>query len=503
MGVIYLSLLQKLYNFLKKLFLIPEEEVQQISQNDDEASLPETYSDEENETTASEEEEKINVAKRTLMTRLYVLEQEITIFEIDFPKEFNAYMDKIEQLRQTYNSSLEEIKKLLTFEIDPELDSSKISEVRLLEIEVRNFIDKEVKFSIICKRLQRLITKLNILYNVSIFHFKQEEKQKVISQLEHAVESATKVAREFKECEYILRDNQLKERVVELVSYADYQIFKANIRSSGKMPKELVESLVTVAEFKQFDYASAFMAFVKDEISDLGELLPLVSDEECKKVLKRKLQNLLNEATYSKSVEEQIVDADFWNSFLDFESNLLEILQASGVEKEKAKVRLIIRMNINVDEKEVLLLPITNAYLSLTSIYSKVHSKKVLLLIKLLKNVSKEITYKEIYFLLLLFDLTYEIQTVPNELAKYVDKYIKKYPYNKSTIDARKRSVINSPSKEYVVAFELNSNEENLLTELENLNIDFQVEGNVVLVNSFYFNGLDNVLGSLPKYAGN
>ncbi len=486
-----------------KLFLVPEREAQQISQNDDIEPFPETYSEEDSETTASQEEEKVNVAKRTLMTRLYVLEQEITIFESDFPEEFKAYMDKIEQLRQTYNSSLEEIKKLLTFEIDPELDSSKISEVRLLEIEVRDFIDKEVKFSIICKRLQRLITKLNILYNVSIFHFKQEEKQKVISQLEHAVESATKVAREFQECENILRDNQLKERVVELISYADYEIFKTNIRNSGKMPKELVGSLVTVAEFKQFDYASAFMAFVKDEISDLGELLPLVSDEECKKVLKRKLQNLLNEATYSKSVKDQIVDADFWNSFLDFESNLLEILQASGVEKEKAKVRLIIRMNISVDENEVLLLPITNAYLSLTSIYSKVHSKKVLLLIKLLKNVSKEITYKEIYFLLLIFDLIYEIQTVPNELAKYVEKYMKKYPYDNATINARKRSVINSPNKEYVVAFKLNSNEENLLTELANLNIDFQVVGNMVLVNSFYFNGLNNVLGSLQKYVEN
>lgn len=114
-------------------------------------------------------EERINVAKRTLLTRLYTIEQDIAVFARDFPLEYQAFLQRIEALKNSYNYSLEELQKLFTFEIDPESDSSIMNKVIRLEKDVKVFIESTVKFHIISNRLQRLIKKLNILYNVSIF----------------------------------------------------------------------------------------------------------------------------------------------------------------------------------------------------------------------------------------------------------------------------------------------------------------------------------------------
>lgn len=449
------------------------------------------------------DEEKINVAKRTLMTELYNLEQKITVFENDFPNEYKAFMEKIEQLRVAYNSNLEELKKQLRYEIDPELDSTKTGQVLKLENDIENFIEKEVKFNIISKRLERLITKLNILYNVSILHSEECNKQKAVSQLANAVESAKKVIREFTKCDHILCDKQLKERIVNLASYADYHIFKISVRNSSQTPDKLIENLIMLEEFEGFNYVNAFVAFIKDEISDLGELLPLISDIEYQKILRKKSSDLLTKLTYSKDLENQLVDIDFWKDFLDFESTLFELLAMNGVDKEKIKVGLISRMGINVDKKDILVLPKTNAFLSLTSIYSRTHDEKILLLIKILKNLSNDLTYRELYFLLLLFDAIGVIKNTSNELIQHIEKYIKKYPYDSKTIWDKKTSVSKSSNKEYVIIFTLEDYEKEIITTLMNLNIDFKVVDNKVLVNSFYFNGLESVLSSLQTYTKN
>lgn len=445
------------------------------------------------------DEDRINVAKRTLLTRLYALEQEIVMFKYDFPKEYEEFIGKIEELRKNYNSSLEEIKKILTFEIDPELDSFKTMEISRLERSIKNFIDKEVRFNIISKRLQRLIKKLNILYNVSIFHCKESEKLKVISQLRDAVESETKVVREFTESDYILNDIQLRERIVNLISYADYQIFKTYIRNSNHTPEEIIKSLAIINQFDGFNYEYAFSAFVKDEISDLGELLPLISDEASKRFLKKELDNLFSDFAYSESIANKLLDGSFWSRFFGFESMLFEILKTNHVEKEKIKVKLLEAMDINVDECDVLTLPKTNAFLALTSIYSKTRNKNVFLVIKLLKNMSNDITYKEIYFLLVLFDSIEAVTNDSNEFRRYMEKYLAKYPYSYKTLCERKERVFYESNKEYVVIFTFDDYEEEIITTLKNLNMDFYTVDNKVFINSFYFNGLDNVLKSLQS----
>lgn len=495
---------EKIYNFFNSIFSYFTGENKDnnnlLASEPEESESSLEDGDENNSSEATEE--KLDVAKRTLMTRLYSIEQEISVFEDSFPNEYNAFLEKINNLRDAYNSSLDEVRKLLTFEIDPDSDTSKLMEVISLEKAVKRFIESEVKFDIISKRLQRLIKKLNILYNVSIFHFKEEEKAKICFQLSQASDSVTKIAKEFQECYYIVSDKQLKERIIDLISYVDYEIFKSSIRNSNKTLDTLIDNLVTLNVFDKFDYKSAFTAFIKDEITDLAELFPMISDAEHRKIFKKRSSELLMELTYSDDVNK-ILDTSFWNNFLDFESNLLELLKANGVSREKTRVKLIVRMNINVNDDEVLVQPSTTAYLSLISLFSTTHDNRILILMKLLKNVSKDVTYKEIYFLAVLFDALEVIQSKPNGLASHMENYIKKYPYDRKTIIDRKKSVITASNKKYVVIFVLDDHGKEIVTTLESLNIDFIVNGNNVLINSFYFNGLDNVLSSLETNTQN
>lgn len=495
--------MQKIYDFFNNIF-------SSFSLETMENNIPELGSTEQNDTSvddlnheeeAEEIEERINVAKRTLMTKLYQLEQEIAIFENDFPEEYNGFLQRIENLRASYNSSLEELKKLLTFEIDPDSDTSKIGEVVRLEKDIRKFIESTVKFHIISTRLQRLIKKLNILYNVSIVHSKECEKAKVCSQLEKAIQQERKTIEEFKN---FLADRQLKERVIELLSYVDYQIFKSSVRNASKSPDILLkETSVMLVDLDDFDYGTVYMAFLKNELRDLLELLSFISDDEYYRALKKRAEKLLTYFAYTEHPEKMLLEHDFWNEILTFETDLFEMLKLSGVAEEKIKVKLLAEMDITVDEEEVLVSPITTAKVALVSIFAKTHDERVGLLMKLLRNLSEEITYKEIYFLLLLFDVLEVVENTSNDLKRHIEKYVRKYPYHSKTITEKKQKVLNITNKEYVVIFHLDSDETEAVQILRNLNFDFKVTNSNVFLNSFYFNGLENVLSNLQTNTNN
>lgn len=492
---------QKFHNFLNAIFFRLTGKV--IGSNSDQLSLPDLS--EQQEVLAEEEkgedfEEKINVVQRTLMSRLYKMEQEIAVFEDDFPAEYNEFYQRIESLRVSYNTSLEELQKLLTFEIDPESNTSKIDEVVKLEHEIRKFIDSTVKFHVITKRLERLIKKLNILYNTSLSHSKESDKEKVRIQLEYIIRAEKKIVDDFKNSHHILMDKQLKERVIELLSYLDYEVFKCSVRNSSQMPNDIISRLILSECFEDFDYASAFTAFIKDELSDLIELLPLISDGQ-RKLLKGKSENLVLEITYSDNSEEKFLDAGFWNKFLEFESTLIQTMKISNIEKEKTTIKIIDRMNVKVEDNEVLTQPITIATNALTSIFATTQDNRILLLIKFLKNLSEEITYREIYFLLILFDIIGIIENTPNCLISHIKKYFSLCPYNKKDIEEKKQKVFDVPNKEYVVAFALDNYMDETVRDLKSLKFDFKIENGKVFVNSFYFKGegLENLLSSLKN----
>lgn len=490
-------LTQMLYNFFNR---ISEFFKNKLEISDEEVDVAEAEvlqiaeKNEESEEEVREDdvyEDEVSLAKRTLITKLYMLEQKIELIKLDFPEKYRFFMDEIEKFREKYNFDLKEINSPLTFEINPESNSKMIGEINLLDKAIEKFMDYEVKFNMLSKRLQVLIVKLNILYNVSIAH--PNDETKVHSQLERALETEKEIAQDFKDAENILADYQLKDRIVTLISYADYEIFKSFMRSSSLTPMQVSEKMVLVNYFKDFDYVSAFRAFIEDEISDLGEMLPLIGDEAYSKIFENMIQSALKEIAYTEDVKDKILSKDFWNNILRLETSVLEFVKNT---QSDAKIKLIVRMNINVKESEVLTLPKTNAYLALTYVYSATHDERIMLLIKLFKNVSKEITYKEIYFLLLLFDALDVVKSIPNSLNRYLDKYMVKYQYTREDINKKKHYVLNSTSqKQYYLAFD---GEVDVAKTLAKLKMDFAFIDKSIYINSVYFNGFKNIFSSNP-----
>ena len=447
----------------------------------------------EKEVSETEKYKQINLSKRILLNKLYLIEQKVDLFKEDFPNEYNYFFGEIEKLRNFYKLSLEEEDKTLTLKVDPEFNGELIWKIEELDSKITLFIEKNIKFEIFSQKFQKLIVKLNILYNVSILH--SNEKEKVIAQTKKALEVEMEFVQELKNCVHIFSDRYLKERIITLISYTDYHIFKIILRNSKYSIQEILAHLVIINQFKGFDYISAFNGFMQDEISDLNELLDLISNPNYHKEFDKNIKYIKNQIFCDKEMQSCVLDEGIWREIFKIESNLIEFLKNQKVDNEdKIKVKIIDRMKIRVREDDVITSPKTNAYLALIEIFSISHDDRIWILIKLWENISKNITYKEIYFLLLLFDVTDVIKNTSNILYRQLEKYFVKYPYDKATINRKKIYVMNSNvQKKYVKILSLIEQRDKIISILKNLNMDFKIENDGIYINTFYFKGLKEV----------
>ena len=421
------SFLEKILEWFKTTFN-PRFEIEEKEEQKEEQKKEQVTENQSAESKEEEITEKINIAKRTINKRLYVLEQEIAVFKEMYPKEAQTFLNKIQKLKTEYIETLEKSKEKLTFEIDPEINGAKKEEIIKIEREVESFINKEVRFKKISQKLQKLIVMLNTLYNVSIVHSKPNEKQKSLQQLENAKNKTIEIAKEFKTSEEILKDPRLKERVIDLISYAEYLTLKISIRNSNQTPKEAIKSLTIIRDFKNFDYINAFLAFVIEEIScGIRNKISILSNELLDKI-KEKERKLLEETFYE---ENFLYSTNFWNEFMQYETDVISILGVSG---ENAKIPLLPSMKITVKIGEVLDVPITECKYTLIKNFATTNDNKILLTLKFLAELSKEVTYKEIYFTLLTFDVLHYIDETPNELKNKIKKYEEKYNYSREKI---------------------------------------------------------------------
>ena len=436
---------------------------------------------------------QINLSNRILLNKLYLIEQKVDLFKEDFPNEYNYFFGEIEKLRNFYKLSLEEEDKTLTLKVDPEFNGELIWKIEELDSKITLFIEKNIKFEIFSQKFQKLIVKLNILYNVSILH--SNEKEKVIAQTKKALEVEMEFVQELKNCVHIFSDRYLKERIITLISYTDYHIFKIILRNSKYSIQEILAHLVIINQFKGFDYISAFNGFMQDEISDLNELLDLISNPNYHKEFDKNIKYIKNQIFCDKEIQSCVLDEGIWREIFKIESNLIEFLKNQKVDNEdKIKVKIIDRIKIRVREDDVITSPKTNAYLALIEIFSITHDDRIWILIKLWENISKNITYKEIYFLLLLFDVTDVIKNTSNILYRQLEKYFVKYPYDKATINRKKIYVMNSNvQKKYVKILSLIEQRDKIISILKNLNMDFKIENDGIYINTFYFKGLKEV----------
>lgn len=496
------SFLEKILEWFKTTFN-PRFEIEEKEEQKEEQKKEQVTENQSAESKEEEITEKINIAKRTINKRLYVLEQEIAVFKEMYPKEAQTFLNKIQKLKTEYIETLEKSKEKLTFEIDPEINGAKKEEIIKIEREVESFINKEVRFKKISQKLQKLIVMLNTLYNVSIVHSKPNEKQKSLQQLENAKNKTIEIAKEFKTSEEILKDPRLKERVIDLISYAEYLTLKISIRNSNQTPEETIKSLTIIRDFKNFDYINAFLAFVIEEIScGIRNKISILSNELLDKI-KEKERKLLEETFYE---ENFLYSTNFWNEFMQYETDVVSILGVSG---ENAKIPLLPSMKITVKEGEVLDIPITECKYTLTKIFATTNNNKILLALKFLAELSKEVTYKEIYFILLTFDVLHYIDETPNELKNKIKKYEEKYNYSREKIAEKRKAVksIKNATTEYLVVFELKESEEDindiLRETLTELNFDFVEKENKILLNSFYFTNLKNIMEILELKTNN
>lgn len=442
------------------------------------------------------ENDKITISSSTIITKLYSLEQTITVLESSYPNEYNDFMKRIETLRLGYKTSINESEKKLTFEIDPDLDLKKIMEVIRLENEIKEFIENNIKYDNIIKRLQCLIFKLNVLYNASIYY--EEEKEKVMNQLEHALNTEEEIINEFKESKYILESKQKKERIVWLTYYTDYIVYKINIRNSDKSYDELISDILIIREFEGRDYTLEFKNFILDEISDLKELLPLYENQSYTILLQKEIDNLLNTIISLDDMNE-IIFGDISKEFLNLENKVISMLISNGVSKDKAKIKLLDRMDISVNENEIFVLPKTNTIICLSEILSN-FDEEYYIFIRLLNFLTNDITYKEIYFLLILFNILNKVVDTKNNLLKYIEKYINRFQYSESDINVKKNNVFDMKNKKYIYIFDLDKSEETIIKKgLKNCNLDYVLRDSKLYMNSFYFNNLKNVMKSLEE----
>ena len=191
---------------------------------------------------------------------------------------------------------------------------------------------------------------------------------------------------------------------------------------------------------------------------------------------------------------------------MQYETDVISILGVSG---ENAKIPLLPSMKITVKIGEVLDVPITECKYTLTKIFATTNDNKILLTLKFLAELSKEVTYKEIYFILLTFDVLHYIDETTNELKNKIKKYEEKYNYSREKIAEKRKAVknIKNATTEYLVVFELKESEEeinNILREtLTELNFDFVETENKILLNSFYFTNLKNIMEILKLKTNN
>ncbi len=435
---------------------------------------------------------------QTVLSKLYSFEQTLAILEENYKNEYSAFMCEIENIRKEYIDALNNSEKQLTFEIDPDLDYKMMTKVIRLEDRIKAFMQQQVKYDSIIKKTKKLIVKLNILYNATIF---VDEQEKVESQIENAIEAEKTIITELKKCDYILNNKMLKESLVNLIFYIDYLILKISIRNNNCINANMTERLAISTDFNNINFYSIFKDFILDEITDLNDLLHLLENNSCSFVMKKKIDKLLEKISYIQE-ESYFYDINIWNEFFELESTLLDFIKTNT--NNEAKIKILDKMNIDIDEKEIFVSPKTKTLLCLSTLYLDVNNESIALAIKFINILNDSITYKEIYFILLLFNILDDVVSEENDLLKSINKYIVKYAYSNEELKQKKQEVKKSVKKEYIPIFVIKDYDLNIITRtIDKINLDYKIEKGILFLNVFYFNDLVNVKSSLVANAKN
>lgn len=424
--------------------------------------------------------------KNSTITTLYSTEQLLNVIKDDFKQDYDNFMQEVESLRNKYNTILEESNKSLTFYLDPNIDAFMLKDVKSLENRVKDFIDVRYKIEMYIKCLEAFIVKLNMVYNVAIKYTDIDDREKLLERLEKLESLKLEMHKELEEYKELLIREKRYIKACELVSYIEYTILKLNLR--------LNENYTILTNIEE-QYYSVFKDYLIDEISDYKDVLESNVTSGVKPVFLDNLSKLINKIYEDKEAGDTIKNIEVWSTFLENETNTMELLRMEKVDKDKICVKILDRLEVNLKQSDVLVSPVALATIELYEIYIKTHDEKIKFALKFV-NILHDINYKDLYFIFMLLDILDLVKLHNKKLYRMLKKYELSISYSNKDIQKKKTLVKQLDNKEYYRLFTLDENEPENDT-LEELNLDYKIEEKVIYINTFYFKGLENIEGCL------
>lgn len=492
-----MSLLVKFKNFIKRL-LKKNKKIEKVQTA---TSEPIVVEEELVEAENTLEQFKM---RNVVFEKLKYLEQYIKLFSLNFPKEYEYYLNIIHIQREEYELELQKYNNGLlgeiTFAIDPECESNRLIIISKLEKEIEDFVELKVNYSLYKDKFSKLCYKLIQFYNVLLDTNK--EKSAVVTQLESAVVSLENLISNVSTLKFFNSDSRKKEIILNYVIYADYILFKSFLRCS------LTENL---ENYKQ-NLSKFSKMFVS---SEYNKLMFRFFIEDLERYQIYMSTNLGQEKTYSRILEYckslQAELNDYQKAFASplFFAELIQLENTVDDISENCGKEYIITISDTLDASCVCETKISVVDTAI-SVLKLIDCNKSKILCKIIENFKSDISWREFFFLCKIFELYKEVVSVAHntifefvgtKFCKLSTKYSK---YSDSFILDEKRKLLNyhgQKSKRYVFLFNIESVHINTLVyELNQLQLDFLVSGNQIYLNHAYFNGFKNLEQNFGKY---
>ena len=449
----------------------------------------------------NEVEERTIISRKSIITKLYSLEQVINILKVNYPEKYEEFKRRIEILRVDYEESLKESKKTLTFQIDPDKDFEKISEVRGLETKIQDFINIDMQYDTIAFALQKLIVKLNILYNESIYYYKKEI---ILEDIKVGISSEIEILERYKEWGKVIGKETEKERISLLFVYLEYLLLKTYIRNSRVFPSESYKFAIN-DYFIINNMDNNFRDFMLDELTDTSELISKIKDKIFAKSYVERVNKLMKKIISSDN--SITFNKEIWNEYLILEEGILsKVVEDNNVPRKDVCVKVLNKFNIDIKEEDLLIKPRINAILSLSGMNYGVEKNDSLVITRFLQVLSNNISYEEIYFLILLFDMLEDIKNKSKNFYSSIKEYDLKYNYTLSRMKEKKESELKRTPKEYYYIFTINDSEEEIFNKyLTKYTLDYYIKDKKVYMNKRYFDNdrLINIKKELEENSKN
>lgn len=494
-----MSFIKKIKNFFKKLFNIGVKPAEEVI----EPCLEEAETLEELEEKLQEVESKQFKTDNVIFEKLNYLEQYIKTFSFTFPKEYSDYLNIITAERQDYQEELERynngISGNITFSIDPEREAQRLVKVSNLEIEIRNFVEFVVNFSIYKGKFSKLCSKLNQFYNALL------DTKKDISiiclQLDKAIQSMHTLVNKVKSLAFFESDSRKKEEILHYIIYGEYIFFKSSLRCGlvENFDDYKTNSSKFHSLFLSHEYDNLIFKFFIEDLEQYQIYINenLTQYKTYKHTIKscQDLQNQLND------YQAVFHDFNFFKELILFENTVDNISDNFGI-------GFIIPLPKILDAT----FPSERTSIKDTaiSVLNMINCNKAIILTKVLHNFNTDISWREFYFLCKIFELSREVVTVAQSTifgsvhTKFTQLDSKYQEYSDSFIQAEKEKLLNyhgSKSKKYIFLLSVPEIYLGTVTsELKLLKLDFLISEEKVYLNHSYFKGFKNLETNFGNY---